>query len=134
MYNIFNWFLWWKCLRLFRLERIVLLFRVGRCTTSYLLARPACLWCLCLRSKTLWGLFLNITSKVLQVINFHTLVRKSTSISSQIDPPPTKKKGKKRKGKKKKKKKKKKKLTLFLHQLKELFILHSRIYLWSWEH
>jgi hypothetical protein len=35
-----------KVLRMFRLERIVLLFWGGRCTTSYLLAWPACLWCL----------------------------------------------------------------------------------------
>jgi hypothetical protein len=39
-----------KVFRLFRLERIFLVSRVlnavGRCTTSYLLAGPACLWCL----------------------------------------------------------------------------------------
>jgi hypothetical protein len=45
---------WWKCFRLFRLEWILLVFRLlidtgVRCTTSsYLLAGPVCLWCLVL--------------------------------------------------------------------------------------
>jgi hypothetical protein len=37
-----------KVFGVFRLEWIVLVFRVGRCTTSYLLAGPECLWCLVL--------------------------------------------------------------------------------------
>jgi hypothetical protein len=43
-----NWFLWWKCLDCLNWNRCFLVFRnvdtVGRCTTSSLLAGPACLW------------------------------------------------------------------------------------------
>ncbi len=49
-----------KVFRLFRLERIVLVFRVWtqyvRCTTSYLLAGPVCLWCL-VSFAVFWCLF-----------------------------------------------------------------------------
>jgi len=38
-----NQFLWWKCLDCFGVQNVN---TVGRCTTSYLLAGPACLWCL----------------------------------------------------------------------------------------
>jgi hypothetical protein len=44
-----NWFLWWKCLDcldwngIFGVQTVDI---VSRCATSYLLARPACLWCL----------------------------------------------------------------------------------------
>jgi len=48
-----------KVFRLFRLERIFLVFRsvdtVGRCTTSYLLAGPTCLWCLVSFHIVLYG-------------------------------------------------------------------------------
>jgi hypothetical protein len=45
-----NWFLWWKCFRLFRLEQMFFGVQSGdtvrRWTAYYILAGPVCLWCL----------------------------------------------------------------------------------------
>jgi hypothetical protein len=50
--HLLNWFLWWKEFKLFRLEWIFFgvqsVDTVSRCTTSYLLAGPARLWCVVL--------------------------------------------------------------------------------------
>ncbi len=51
-----NWFLWWKCLDCLDWNRLFWCSGCGhssRCTTYYLLAGPACLWCLVLESTPL---------------------------------------------------------------------------------
>jgi len=67
---------WVKVFRLFRLELIFLVFRVwtqyGRCTTSCLLAGPACLWCLVLSSCAHSHL---TTLQVKLVLRSHPLTR-----------------------------------------------------------